>query len=278
MAGGDETIRIVQAAQSDIASFGVGIFEPQRRPAPAAKGTLRNRRAGIPIRLRQPLPLLLAHVDESRSHATGCPLAHPAMAKIGVAVLERERIAHPSALAPAGECFGHCAGIQGNPKRTSALHIISIAIISFAMSEDLGFLIGDTARLMRRSFDERVRTQGMTRAQWRVLGLLLRFGGSTQVTLAEMMDVEPITAARMIDRLQEAGLVERRADPADRRAWRIHLTEKGESKLEELRPTALSLYDDAVSGLNQTQQAELETMLNIIRSNLTRKSAETTHG
>jgi DNA-binding MarR family transcriptional regulator len=141
------------------------------------------------------------------------------------------------------------------------------------MSEDLGFLIGDTARLMRRSFDERVRTQGMTRAQWRVLGLLLRFGGSTQVTL-----VEPITAARMIDRLQEAGLVERRADPADRRAWRIHLTEKGESKLEELRPTALSLYDDAVSGLNQTQQAELETMLNIIRSNLTRKSAETTHG
>ncbi|MEY4869910.1 MAG: hypothetical protein RIS11_1104 [Pseudomonadota bacterium] len=146
------------------------------------------------------------------------------------------------------------------------------------MSEDLGFLIADTARLMRRAFDERVRTHGMTRAQWRVLGLLLRFGGSTQVTLAEMMDVEPITAARMIDRLQEAGLVERRADPSDRRAWRIHLTAKGESKLEELRPTALSLYEDAVSGLNQAQQAELETMLNIIRSNLTRKSAETTHG
>jgi DNA-binding MarR family transcriptional regulator len=146
------------------------------------------------------------------------------------------------------------------------------------MSEDLGFLIADTARLMRRAFDERVRTHGMTRAQWRVLGLLLRFGGSTQVTLAEMMDVEPITAARMIDRLQEAGLVERRADPSDRRAWRIHLTAKGESKLEELRPTAFSLYEDAVSGLNQAQQAELETMLNIIRSNLTRKSAETTHG
>ncbi|WP_397594650.1 MarR family winged helix-turn-helix transcriptional regulator [Sphingorhabdus sp.] len=146
------------------------------------------------------------------------------------------------------------------------------------MSEDLGFLIADTARLMRRAFDERVRTHSMTRAQWRVLGLLLRFGGSTQVTLAEMMDVEPITAARMIDRLQEAGLVERRADPSDRRAWRIHLTAKGESKLEELRPTALSLYEDAVSGLNQAQQAELETMLNIIRSNLTRKSAETTHG
>ena len=88
------------------------------------------------------------------------------------------------------------------------------------MSEDLGFLIGDTARLMRRAFDERVRTKGITRPQWRVLGLLNRFGGSTQVVLAEMMDVEPITLGRMIDRMQDAGLVERRADPSDRRAWR----------------------------------------------------------
>ena len=76
------------------------------------------------------------------------------------------------------------------------------------MSEDLGFLIGDTARLMRRAFDERVRNKGITRPQWRVLGLLNRFGGSTQVTLAEMMDVEPITLGRMIDRLQDAGLIE----------------------------------------------------------------------
>lgn len=278
MAGGDEIIRIVKAAQSDIASFGVGIFEAQRRTALAAKGTLRNRRACIPIRLRKPLPLLLAHVDESRSHATGCPLAHPAMAKIGVAVLERERIAHPSALAPTRKCFCHCAGIQGNLRRATALHIISYAIIYLAMSEDLGFLIGDTARLMRRAFDERVRTQGITRAQWRVLGLLHRFGGCTQVNLAEMMDVEPITAGRMIDRLQEAGLVERRADPADRRAWRIHLTLNGESKLEELRPTALSLFEDAVSGLDDSQQAQLEAMLNVMRSNLTRKPAEVVHG
>ena len=81
------------------------------------------------------------------------------------------------------------------------------------MSEDLGFLIGDTARLMRRAFDERVRTQGVTRPQWRVLGLLKRFGGSTQIALADMMDVEPITLGRMIDRLQEAELVERRRRP-----------------------------------------------------------------
>ena len=146
------------------------------------------------------------------------------------------------------------------------------------MSEDLGFLIGDTARLMRRAFDERVRTQGITRPQWRVLGLLSRFGGSTQVVLAEMMDVEPITLGRMIDRLQEAGMVERRADPADRRAWRIHLTTQGDACLNDLRPTALALFEDAVNGLSRAQQDELETMLNIMRSNLTRRAPEAANG
>lgn len=146
------------------------------------------------------------------------------------------------------------------------------------MSENLGFLIGDTARLMRRAFDEQVRDKGITRSQWRVLGLLHRFGGSTQVALAEMMDVEPITLGRMIDRLQDAGLVERRADPNDRRAWRIHLTQVGEARLEDLKPFATELFANAVSGLNETQRAELETMLEIIRLNLTRKAPESTNG
>ena len=146
------------------------------------------------------------------------------------------------------------------------------------MSDDLGFLIADTARLMRRAFDERVRTRGVTRPQWRVLSLLRRYGGSTQVALAEMMDVEPITLGRMIDRLQEAGLVERRADPADRRAWRVHLTPKGEANIEDLRPIAVSLFDDAATGLDQAQRAELEAMLNIMRANLTRKPAEAVNG
>ena len=146
------------------------------------------------------------------------------------------------------------------------------------MSEDLGFLIGDTARLMRRAFDERVRNKGITRPQWRVLGLLNRFGGSTQVTLAEMMDVEPITLGRMIDRMQDAGLVERRADPNDRRAWRIHLTPIGESRLDDLKPLATELFADAVSGLTDKQQADLEAMLDIIRLNLTRKSPEAANG
>lgn len=146
------------------------------------------------------------------------------------------------------------------------------------MSDDIGFLLGDAARLLRRSFDERARVMGVTRPQWRVLALLKRFDGSTQVTVADMLDVEPITLGRMIDRLQDAGLVERRADPADRRTWRLHLTPEGEQKIEALRPTALALFDDALAGLDAAQREELEAMLNIVRANLTRKPLEVSHG
>ena len=146
------------------------------------------------------------------------------------------------------------------------------------VSDDIGFLLGDATRLLRRSFDERARMMGVTRPQWRVLALLKRFDGSTQVTMADMLDVEPITLGRMIDRLQDAGLVERRADPADRRTWRLHLTPEGEQRIEALRPTALALFDDALAVLDAAQRLELEAMLNVVRANLTRKPLEVSHG
>jgi DNA-binding MarR family transcriptional regulator len=147
-----------------------------------------------------------------------------------------------------------------------------------SMSDDLGFVLGDAARLLRRSFDERARAMGVTRPQWRVLALLKRFDGSTQVTIADMLEVEPITLGRMIDRLQDAELVERRADPKDRRAWRLHLTAKGVAKIKELQPTASAMFVDALQGISQAKQTELEDMLNIIRSNLTRKPIEAANG
>jgi DNA-binding MarR family transcriptional regulator len=146
------------------------------------------------------------------------------------------------------------------------------------MSDDLGFVLGDAARLLRRSFDERARAMGVTRPQWRVLALLKRFDGSTQVTIADMLEVEPITLGRMIDRLQDAELVERRADPKDRRAWRLHLTAKGLAKIKELQPTASAMFIDALQGISEAKQTELEDMLNIIRSNLTRKPMEAANG
>lgn len=132
--------------------------------------------------------------------------------------------------------------------------------------------------MLRRAFDERARTMGVTRPQWRVLALLKRFDGSTQVTIADMLEVEPITLGRMIDRLQDAGLVERRADPKDRRAWRLHLTAKGRAKITELRPTATAMFAEALNGISEAKQIELEEMLDIIRSNLTRKPMEAANG
>lgn len=172
---------------------------------------------------------------------------------------------------PSGEAFSV-------PQLTNIIAYNKHSYYVVGMSDDLGFLLGDAARLLRRSFDARAKTMGVTRPQWRVLALLKRFNGSTQVTMADMLDVEPITLARMVDRLQEAGLVERRADPTDRRAWRLHLTSKGEQIIEALRPTALALFDDALAGLDASQRVELESMLNVIRANLTRKPFEVSHG
>ena len=88
---------------------------------------------------------------------------------------------------------------------------------------DLLFLLHDVARLLRVEADRRARCQGMTRAQWAILIWLGRQPGLSQKELAELLEVEPITVARLIDRLEARGMVERRPDPRDRRIWRLHL-------------------------------------------------------
>jgi MarR family transcriptional regulator for hemolysin len=88
---------------------------------------------------------------------------------------------------------------------------------------DLLFLIIDTARLLRVETDKRARAHEMTRAQWGILIWLERQPGMSQKELAEFLEVEPITVARLIDRLEARGMVERRPDPKDRRIWRLHL-------------------------------------------------------
>lgn len=88
---------------------------------------------------------------------------------------------------------------------------------------DLLFLLHDTARLLRVEADKRARQHGMTRAQWAILIWLERQPGISQKELSELLEVEPITVARLIDRLEARGMVERRPDPRDRRIWRLHL-------------------------------------------------------
>jgi len=148
------------------------------------------------------------------------------------------------------------------------------------MSDSLGFLISDVSRLMRRRFDERARLIGVTRAQWRTLTTLARHEGLNQGSLADLLEVEPITLCRMIDRLEEAGLVERRRDPADRRAWLIFLTPKAHPLIGQLRGLAEDLFEDALSGLDTARRAALTDMLGVIRTNLntTLESDEAKHG
>lgn len=136
------------------------------------------------------------------------------------------------------------------------------------MSESLGFLLTDIARLMRRRFDDRARSSGASVAQWRVLKILERQEGLNQGQLADRIEVEPITLCRMIDRLEESGLVERRRDPADRRAWRIYLLPKSRPVLAELHVLAEELIEESLHGLDARQREELSSSLQTLRSNL----------
>lgn len=139
------------------------------------------------------------------------------------------------------------------------------------MERRVGTVLGQVARLMRRAFDERAREIGVTRPQWQVLSVLLRYEGIKQGGLADILEVEPITAGRMIDRMQDASLVERRNDPADRRAWRLYLTDRGREIIERLQPLALETSDEALRGVPEEDKAHLLRTLERMLENLTGK-------
>src|SRR6478672_13626425 len=89
----------------------------------------------------------------------------------------------------------------------------------------LGFLLHDVARLLRKRFEQRARDLGLTRSQWQTLAYLNVNEGIHQSGLAEILEVEPITLVRILDKLQERGLIERRQHPSDRRIWLLFLKE-----------------------------------------------------
>jgi DNA-binding MarR family transcriptional regulator len=140
------------------------------------------------------------------------------------------------------------------------------------MDENLFSLVGDVSRMARRAFDAKAREIGVTRPQWQVLVMLRRHEGVNQGGLAELLDVEPITVCRMVDRLQEADLVERRPDPADRRSWRLFLTDKAEELLAQLRPMGEAMEAQALGGISEQERAALAAALNRIRANLAPRS------
>lgn len=141
------------------------------------------------------------------------------------------------------------------------------------MKESPFALIGDISRLARRAFDARAREIGVTRPQWQVLVVLNRHEGVNQGGLAELLDVEPITVCRMVDRLQEADLVERRPDPADRRSWRLFLTGKAVALLAQLQPLGEQLEAEAFEGISSEEREAVLVTLGRLRNNLAPRAA-----
>ncbi len=136
------------------------------------------------------------------------------------------------------------------------------------LTRSLGFLMGDVSRLLRKRFDMRARELGLTRAQWRVLARLRRREGINQRDLAEILEIENITLTRHIDRLEEKGLVERRRDPADRRAWNLYLNARVQPILDRMREFSEMTRAEALGSISETDSERLIDQLLQIKGNM----------
>jgi len=133
---------------------------------------------------------------------------------------------------------------------------------------DVLFLLHDVARLIRVEADKRARAHGMTRAQWVILVRVEGQPGLSQKELAEVMEVEPITVARLIDRMERRGIVERRPDPKDRRVWRVHLRPAAQPLLGALHEARTALARMITCGLDRAAIAQFSESLMTMKATL----------
>ena len=144
-----------------------------------------------------------------------------------------------------------------------------------ALNRNIMLLLYDAARLIRKDFDRRAKLVGLTtRAQYAVLAHLAYNEGINQNALADILDIEPITLARQLDRLEEAGMVERRPDPNDRRARTLYLTDGAWPMLDQIRLLGEQTREKAMKNLDADAQEKLIDLLIHIRNNLSDKPAD----
>jgi MarR family transcriptional regulator for hemolysin len=134
--------------------------------------------------------------------------------------------------------------------------------------------VHDIARLLRKRFDQRARALGLSRSQWQVLVHLERHEGINQSGLAEILEIENITLGRLIDRLEEAGWVERRPDRKDRRARLLYTTKKVAPVMESMHKLAEETRNEALAGVTPEQHAALLDVLVHIRGNLSERNGK----
>ncbi len=137
--------------------------------------------------------------------------------------------------------------------------------MAMTRKRDLLTNIVTLARLIRTEADRRARAHGMTRAQWTLMIRLESQPGLLQKELAEILEVEPITVARLVDRLEARGMVERRPDPSDRRCWRLHLTEAAQPLLGEIDVQLTDLASTLCQGLGDDTLAATYASLSRMR-------------
>ena len=136
------------------------------------------------------------------------------------------------------------------------------------LNRRFGFLLHDVSRLLRKRFDRRAETLGLTRAQWAAVAHLYRQEGVNQATLADWLDVAQVTLARTVDRLEASGWVERRPHPGDRRAKCLFLTAKAHAQMEHMRTLADEVQGEALRGFPPEQHAVLIELLLRVKTNL----------
>jgi MarR family transcriptional regulator for hemolysin len=135
-------------------------------------------------------------------------------------------------------------------------------------NRELLFLISDVGRLLRTYADQKARLHGMTRAQWAVLLRLERREGLKQSELAEALDIQPITLTRLVDRLCASGLIERRADPNDRRAKQLYLTPAARPLIERVIERVEELSQTVLDGIAPAEADLILAKLGLARENL----------
>ena len=136
------------------------------------------------------------------------------------------------------------------------------------LSRNFGFILHDVARLLRTTFDRRVKSLGLTRSQGWVLNFLFRNDGTTQSDLAELLQIEKPTLGRLLDRLEVKGWVRREADATDRRVRRVFLTEEAEPALKAMRTAAAEVRRDALAGVSSEETEHFVDTLLAMKANL----------
>jgi len=145
---------------------------------------------------------------------------------------------------------------------------------------EFAFVLNDVARLLRTYADQRARRLGITRAQWAVMARLEHAEGLKQSELAEMLDLQPITLTRLVDRLCANGMVERRADPNDRRAKRLHLTPLARPLMDRLAELGHDMMGTVLAGFDlasiERMTGELTRTKENLKDAIAKRTAEKT--